>query len=150
MMINNFFHSLKLWRKVQVWGGICATLLLLPAIGNSQQSLVPESKLNEVWQSAYEAYNRNDCVRFVHEAGRYYGLIMYAERSWNTLEIWEANNYCMGKLDLALQERDRLHGENAELRRRLSGGITSSSSSGLTQTPPSLKRTPPHHDVNSP
>ncbi len=149
-MIKNFFHSLKLWRKVQVWGVICATLLLLPVFGNSQQSPVPESKLIEVWQIAYEAYNRNDCVRFVHEAGRYYGLIMYAKRSWNTAEIWYANNYCIGKLDRALQERDRLQKENAVLRRKLSSGSTSSHTSGLTQAPPALKRIPPHHDVNLP
>ena len=123
MISKNFFHSRKLWRKVQVWGGICATLLMLPIAGNTQQSPIPESKLNEVWQQAYEAYNRDDCVRFVHEAGRYYGLIMYAGQSWNTLEIWEANNYCIERLDLALQERSRLKMENAELRRHLTGDL---------------------------
>lgn len=110
------------WRRAWVWGLACAILLLLPAVGSSQRCPVPEAELNEVWQRAIEAYDMNDCVRFVQAASRYYGLVNHSTFSWDTLEIGRAYNYCVGVLDSALRERDLLRNENAELRRSLRAG----------------------------
>jgi hypothetical protein len=107
---------------------------------------VPKAKLDEVWQTAFQAYEKDDCLGFVDAAGRYYGLIMYSTFSWDTEEIGRAYNYCLGVLDSALRERDALRRENADLRRRLTAGTgaTSSSSYGVRQKPPSISSRAPH------
>lgn len=138
MMNRGLVLSRKLWHGA--WALVCAgvMLLLLPAVAGAQTCPVPESRLNEYWQRAYEAYNRDDCVSFVEYAGWYYGVVNHSTFSWDTAGIHRALTHCKGVLYSLRQE-------NADLRRRLSAGSSVSSSTyGLTAEKPSLRNRPPH------
>ncbi len=131
--------------KVWVWIPVCITLFLFPVVASARQCPVPEERLNTAWQRAHEAYIREDCVRFIDAAARYYELVNHSTFSWDTLEIGRAYQYCMDLLDSALEERDRLRSENANLRQRLSaGGVATTSTYGLSIEKPSLRNSPPH------
>lgn len=137
--------SRKLWRGAWAWACAGVMLLLLPVVAGAQTCPVPESRLNEYWQRAYEAYERDDCVNFVEYAGWYYGMVNHSTFSWNTAEIGRAVTHCKGVLYSALKERDSLRQENANLRQRLSAGPSFRSQTyGLTVEKPSLSGRPPH------
>ena len=115
-------------------------LFLLPAVAGAQCP-VPEYRLNEYWQRAYEAYERDDCVSFVEYAGWYYGMVNHSNFIWDTEEIYRALTHCKG----VLYDLYSLRSENADLRRQLSAGSSVSSiTSGITTPKPTLRNRPPH------